>query len=1017
VFLVAAGQENSGASDTPAYHPATHSRPGVSGQSTIIDEPYCDSASPLGARLRELFEPSCAEAGRAIPADRDQPSVRNDHQRLGLDHESPGDHAGRGRDPGILAGDRRATNGQPEDRLFQDYSLRIERIAAAAESALAAARDEYRAAMAEQDERLSLADCRQLAAIADMNFRLEQLADRQDRTDAANRQLAEEWRGELRRALEAERASWKADLARQEERLALLDQQSASRNRQISQAMARMIQPIVELQHALEGSPAAPDARSDAPLPEPEPSGSRPPESTPAAPDPESSPIRGHWDHPSRNPVTVGGGHLTPIGWAVSRAGIEDVQVFVDGQPRQSLTYGALRPDVAAAHPEFPDATHSGFIGTVSLEGLADGEHSLVVRVRGRDGRTLDMTRTLRVVTEAGSDPSELGAEYREWLAERSPSGSELARMRVEGRDLPYRPVISLVVPVYNTPEKYLSMMVDSILDQTYTRWELCLANGGSTAPHVRPFLNRLAEQDARVKVVHLPQNLGIAGHSNAALALATGEFIGLLDSDDVLMPYSLFEVVRALNDEPETDLIYSDEDKVDESGEVRWDPFFKPDWSPDLLLSVNYVSHFGVYRRSLVEAIGGFRPEYDGSQDYDLLLRFAERTDRIVHIPSVLYSWRVIPGSTAGGELAKPHAVDAAQRAIDDALRRRGVAGHAEPGYAPGRWRVRYDLRGHPAVTLVIPSGGKMKFLRPCLESVLERSTYPNLHVLVSDNSDGTEVADFCRDLGRRDSRLRYRRFRVEPFNYSLINNSAVSLVDTPYLVLLNDDITVIAPDWVEAMLEHAQRPEVGVVGAKLLFPDRSLQHVGVILGPHKNCGHAFKHFPEDHPGYFHLPRLIRNCSAVTFACAMMRRSVFDEVGGLDAENLAVAFNDVDICLRVRERGYNVVYTPYAVLVHHESVTKTVIANPNEVDFMHRRWAGVIRHDPFYNPNLTRKGEDYALNFDAPTVAERLGMESGSNGTFGAAHPSRFGEDRTHPIFAGRREGAAIRQSFERRI
>ena len=298
-------------------------------------------------------------------------------------------------------------------------------------------------------------------------------------------------------------------------------------------------------------------------------------------------------------------------------------------------------------------------------------------------------------------------------------------------------------------------------------------------------------------------------------------------------MPHALFEVVRALNEAPGTDLIYSDEDKTDDTGEERWDPFFKPDWSPDLLLSNNYICHFGVYRRSLIEAIGGFRSEYDWSQDYDLVLRFTERTDRIVHLPSILYSWRAIPGSTARDMMAKPDAVDAAQRAVDDALRRRGVAGRVEPGYSLGQWRVRYDLRDQPAVTVVIPAGGNMKCLQPCLESVLERSTYPNLHVLVTDDSDGTAVADLCRALGRRHPRLRYRRFRLKPFNYSAINNSAVSVVDTPYVVLLNDDVTVISPDWIEAMLEHAQRPEVGIVGALLLYPDRSLQHAGVIMGP----------------------------------------------------------------------------------------------------------------------------------------------------------------------------------------
>jgi GT2 family glycosyltransferase len=811
-------------------------------------------------------------------------------------------------------------------------------------------------------------DCRQLAAIPDINGQLGQ--------------LAEELRGELHRALETNRAAWEAVLARQEERSSLADRQGLGRHRQLIQAMAQMVQPIADLQGDLDRPLAGVDDRPAPSLREPD--TSPPITAAPAPPAPEPGSILAFCDMPGPYPVSIGPGHLRVRGWALSKAGVEDVSVFVDGLPREGVVYGTARLDVEAAHPEFPDARHSGFVGKIDLEGLAEGEHSLVVRVRGRDGGQLELTRSFRLDPLARLDRRGLNVEYPDWLAERMPSESDLARMRIEGMNLPYQPVISLVVPVYNTPEEYLSPMVDSVLAQTYGKWELCLANGGSTAPHVRPFLNRLAEQDARVKVVHLAQNLGIAGHSNAALALATGEFIGLLDSDDVLMPHALFEVVRALNEEPRTDLIYSDEDKVDETGGVRWDPFFKPDWSPDLLLSMNYVCHFGVYRRSLVEAIGGFRRSYEGSQDYDLVLRFTERTDRIIHLPSVLYSWRVIPGSTAGGEMAKPYAVDAARRAIADALQRRGVAGHVEPGCAPGRWRVRYELRGQPAVTLVIAAGGNMKCLQACLESVLVRSTYSNLQVLVTDDSDGTAVADLCRTLARRDPRLRYRRFRLKPFNYSAINNSAVSVVDTPYVVLLNDDITVIAPDWVEAMLEHAQRPEVGVVGALLLYPDRSLQHAGVILGPCQNCGHAFKHFSEDDHGYFSLARSIRNCSAVTFACAMMRRSVFDEVGGLDAQNLAVAFNDVDICLRIRERGYWVVYTPHAVLFHHESATRTMHSNPGEVEYMQRRWAGVICHDPFYNPNLTREAEDYSLNFDAPTIAERLGLESGSNGRLG---------------------------------
>ena len=320
------------------------------------------------------------------------------------------------------------------------------------------------------------------------------------------------------------------------------------------------------------------------------------------------------------------------------------------------------RFDVEAAHPEFPNAHHSGFVGKIDLEGLAEGEHSLVVRVRSRDGCEMELIRSFRLDPHARPDRADLNAEYPAWLARRTPSESDLARMRIEGKNLPYQPVISLVVPVYNTPEKYLSLMVDSVMAQTYDKWELCLADDAPRPPTCGRSWIGWPERDARVKVVHLPRNQGISGATQCRPGPGHGGVHRAPRPDDVLMPSALFEVVRALNDAPATDLIYSDEDKVDDTGRERWDPFFKPDWSPDLLLSTNYVCHFGVYRRSLVEAIGGFRSEYDGSQDYDLVLRFTERTDRIVHLPSILYSWRAIPGSAARDIMAKPYAVDAAR-------------------------------------------------------------------------------------------------------------------------------------------------------------------------------------------------------------------------------------------------------------------------------------------------------------------------------------------------------------------
>jgi GT2 family glycosyltransferase len=323
------------------------------------------------------------------------------------------------------------------------------------------------------------------------------------------------------------------------------------------------------------------------------------------------------------------------------------------------------------------------------------------------------------------------------------------------------------------------------------------------------------------------------------------------------------------------------------------------------------------------------------------------------------------MPDSGARDEWAKPKANHAARRAVEAALERRQIRGKVEPGVFAGRWRVRYDIQDTPGVTIVLPTGGRLEYLGPCLKHLLENTSYPNLTVLVIDNSEGTAVANFCRPLQERHPNLKYREFRLRPFNYPAINNYAVRFVETPYVVLLNDDITVVTSDWIETMLSHAQRPEVGIVGAKLLFPDGTLQHAGVTLGVYDNSGHAFKYLPNNRPGYFWLPHVTRNTSAVTFACVMMRRSVYDEVGGLDDVNLRVAFNDVDMCLKVRERGYWIVYTPDAVLYHYESVTKKVLVEPGEVDHMRRKWSKVIKHDPFYNPNLTRKAEDYSLNLE----------------------------------------------------
>ncbi len=540
-------------------------------------------------------------------------------------------------------------------------------------------------------------------------------------------------------------------------------------------------------------------------------------------------------------------------------------------------------------------------------------------------------------------------------------------RMAAAGPSLPALappgPLISILVPVYNTEAWLLWLMRQSVERQTYPNWEVCLANDASTEPHVGRFLaSWQAAQPERVRYVTLERNTGISGATQAAFQLARGEYIALVDHDDEITADALLEVARVIRERPDADFIYSDEDKVDESGE-RYDPFFKPAWSPDLMLSMMYTGHLAVFRRPLVERASGFRPGYDGSQDYDLVLRITEVTENIYHVPKVLYHWRAMGGSAAAAPDAKQYAVDAAKRALEDALHRRGLDARIEPCGTPGRWRARYAIEGQPEVAILVPSIS-VPNLQRLLPSILGRTDYQHYRVVVLDNSLGSDVARYVEGL--REARVVCVEARFKPFNYSLINNFGARSVDSPYLLLLNDDTEVITGEWLTAMLEHAQRRDVGAVGAKLLYPDGRIQHAGVVLGlgseSHRVAGHSHKYYPADHEGYFSFLDVIRNYSAVTGACMMTRRDRFLEIGGLNDRELAVAFNDVDYCLRLRRAGYRVVYTPFAVLNHYESASRGRALDTAEVDFMMRTWGPILLDDPYYNPNLSQAHEDFGL-------------------------------------------------------
>jgi GT2 family glycosyltransferase/LmbE family N-acetylglucosaminyl deacetylase len=523
------------------------------------------------------------------------------------------------------------------------------------------------------------------------------------------------------------------------------------------------------------------------------------------------------------------------------------------------------------------------------------------------------------------------------------------------------KPLISIIMPTYNTQTEFLRQAIASVKGQMYPQWELCIADDGSDREETLNFLKGI--RDERIKIRFLSENGGISAASNAALETARGEYVTFLDHDDLLPPHALLKVALTINAHPEADIIYNDEDKIDEYGN-HVEPFLKPDWSPDLFLSTNYVCHLLVYRKDLLDSTGGFRSDFDGSQDYDLLLRATEKTGNVYHIPHVLYHWRKTSTSCASDSQAKPEAAQAGIRALQGAMERRNIAAQILPGPFPTTYRVNYSLRGHPRVGVIIPNKDKIDLLSKCIGSLTAKTGYENYEIIIVDNGSREEnTRAYYKELEEKHG-VRILSF-PHPFNFSAMNNLGAQDATGEYLLFLNNDIEIVHGEWMEALLEHSQRKEVGAVGAKLLFPDRKIQHAGVILGVGGVANHAFMGLPDDEPGYFGFPHLIRNVSAVTAACLMMRKEVFEEVGGFDETHLPVAFNDVDLCLRVRRAGYLIVYTPYAKLIHHESSTrgKEDIYTPRfvqETQYMKKKWGELLAEDPYYNPNLSLDATDF---------------------------------------------------------
>ena len=576
--------------------------------------------------------------------------------------------------------------------------------------------------------------------------------------------------------------------------------------------------------------------------------------------------------------------------------------------------------------------------------------------------------------TVRSSDKQVRQAEnFAEWIATYDYAAPVEASVRARLEQLSKRPKISVVMPVYNTPPKILEEAIESIHGQIYENWELCIADDKSPGDWVRSILERWKEKDARIKVVYRETNGHIAEATNSAFELVTGDWVALMDHDDILRPHALAEVAIAIAEHPHAELIYSDEDKIDDSGR-RFDPYFKPEWNPQLFLSQNYLNHLTVHATKNIRRVGGWRKDYNGSQDYDLNLRIAASLsgDQVVHIPKILYHWRATETSVAGNSQQKNYAIENANKALADFMAAQGIEGEIVD--VPGTtWhRIRYALPADPPlVSLVIPTRNGHKILKVCIDSIFEKTTYPKVEILVVDNgSDDPEALAYFQQI-EAEGKAKVLPY-PHPFNYSAINNFAVKQAKGQIVALVNNDIEVITPDWLEEMVSLALRPGIGCVGAKLYYPNDTVQHAGIVLGIGGVAGHSHKYFPRNSNGYFGWLKLPHNVSAVTGACLMVRKDIYEAVGGLDEENLKVAFNDVDFCLRVMQAGYSNAFTPFAELYHHESLSRGSEDSPEkqarferEVTYMLNRWGPRLTRDPNYSPHLTLRREDFSINVD----------------------------------------------------
>ena len=690
------------------------------------------------------------------------------------------------------------------------------------------------------------------------------------------------------------------------------------------------------------------------------------------------------------------GSQMVVSGWIIdylqeNRIKVQDCH----GKPMPYEIKQMARPDVCKAY-NLTDIKAFGFEVAVARKDLKNQmftvcfENEITVKEttidvkkydfenspRGRMMQTLSLSRrkeNRKIIREKGFSyfvkfvQNQMDVEqddYETWLKMHQPNAKELKKQRKT--KFVYEPKISIVIPLFNTPIRYLDELLVSITSQTYANWELCLADG-STKKEVGDFIRQKYGKEKRIRYQKLEENNGIAGNTNAAVAMATGDYVMLCDHDDLVAVDALYEMVSVLNEDSSIDIIYTDEDKVNSDTTMYFSPNFKPDFNFDFLRSINYICHIFTVRKTILDEVGGFRENFDGAQDFDFILRCCEKTTKIAHIPKILYHWRVHQESTADNPLSKMYAYDAGQKAIEQHLKRCGVTAEVSKTENLGFYRVKYQQEGSPLVSILIPNKDQKDTLDQCLKSIEARTDYENYEIIIiENNSTEQETFEYYKQI--KNPKIRVIEWKDE-FNYSAINNFGVRHAKGEYLLFLNNDIEVINSDWLGEMLSNCQREEVGAVGAKLYYPDNTVQHAGVIVGIGGVAGSVFVGLKRGYTGYMHRASIQQNLSAVTAACMMVKKSVFEEVGGFE-EELKVAFNDIDFCLKIREKGHLIVYDPYVELYHYESktrgaedTTEKIRRFQSEIEYMRSHWSSILKNgDPAYNPNLSLKKWDYSL-------------------------------------------------------